>query len=250
MTIKIWNSTSGTVLKSFVIATGYSAYLRALGVFANGDIIAGNTNGLYLFDSNLLLKANNTNLNFVDSILVFSNGNFVVESMSKISIFDGPALNELISAPKSAVILTFLELPNGEFASGDVVSTITIRYSNLTIKKNLTGHSSGIDALTQLPNGDLVSGSWDKTIKIWDLNTGLVKKTLNGNSGAIYGLIALSNNLVISGSCDAPIKIWDLNSELVNKTFTSPTNCMSNMRNFLPGKFITSGETSIYIWSL
>ena len=41
---------------------------------------------------------------------------------------------------------------------------------NVTLKRTLNGHNDWVAALASLPNGDLVSGSYDKTIKIW--NTG------------------------------------------------------------------------------
>jgi WD40 repeat protein len=35
------------------------------------------------------------------------------------------------------------------------------------IKKTLKGHTSCVSALAVLPNGDLASGSWDTTIKVF-----------------------------------------------------------------------------------
>ena len=48
-----------------------------------------------------------------------------------------------------------------------------------------------------LDNGDLVSGSWDKTIKIWNVEDGTVKRTLAGGSWA-KSLIILENNCLIN----------------------------------------------------
>jgi WD40 repeat protein len=43
--------------------------------------------------------------------------------------------------------------------------------------KTLTGHSDWISSLAVLKSGDLASGSYDKTIKIWDSSTGSMKRT-------------------------------------------------------------------------
>ena len=43
-------------------------------------------------------------------------------------------------------------------------------FQNKLIKQTLIGHNSGVVALTTLSNGDLVSGSDDNTIKIWNGN--------------------------------------------------------------------------------
>ena len=42
--------------------------------------------------------------------------------------------------------------------------------------KTLSGHKAGVKALLTLANGNIVSASWDKTIKIW--NTSNIKKQL------------------------------------------------------------------------
>ena len=59
-------------------------------------------------------------------------------------------------------------------------------------------------------NQKLISGSNDKSIKIWDLETGQCLKTLKGHIGSILGLKSInSNNTIISVSSDKSIKQWN-----------------------------------------
>ncbi|MDD1417536.1 serine/threonine protein kinase, partial [Dolichospermum sp. ST_con] len=45
-----------------------------------------------------------------------------------------------------------------------------------------SGHAHAVKSLAFHPQGQiLASGSWDKTIKIWDINTGLALDTLTGH---------------------------------------------------------------------
>ena len=58
----------------------------------------------------------------------------------------------------------------------------------------------------------LISFSYNRKIKIWDIETGGLLKTLVGHEEWVTSLLILPNNKLISGSEDKTIKIWDLNS--------------------------------------
>jgi WD40 repeat protein len=76
------------------------------------------------------------------------------------------------------------------------------------VKSTLIGHNDSVCSLAVLQNGDLASGSWDNTIKIWDTNTGSLKRTLVGHTGYVWSLAVLQNGDLASGSWDNTIKIW------------------------------------------
>ncbi len=59
--------------------------------------------------------------------------------------------------------------------------------------------------LIQLRNRNLVSGSVDKTIKIWDIETCECIQTLTGHNDWINDLKELKNGNIISGSNDIKI---------------------------------------------
>ena len=73
----------------------------------------------------------------------------------------------------------------------------------------MTGHNNNVRALVELQNGDLASGSWDNSIKIWNSSTGLLKRTLIGHTSWVSSLAVLQNGHLASGSADRTIKIWD-----------------------------------------
>jgi hypothetical protein len=65
----------------------------------------------------------------------------------------------------------------------------------------------------------VVSGSVDKTVKIWDAGSGAYLKTLKGHSGSVRS-VAFSHDgtQVVSGSVDKTVKIWDAGSGACLKT--------------------------------
>ena len=49
----------------------------------------------------------------------------------------------------------------------------------MTIPKVLEGHTNSVFSIKKLPNNRLISCSRDKTIKLWDINTGECLRTFH-----------------------------------------------------------------------
>jgi len=69
-----------------------------------------------------------------------------------------------------------------------------------------------------LPSGDLASGAYDTTIKIWDSLTGSLKRTLTGHTDGVHALAMLKNGDLASCSDDKKLKIWDYNTGVLKMT--------------------------------
>ena len=83
--------------------------------------------------------------------------------------------------------------------------------------QTLEGHTNIVTSVA-ISGNKIVSGSYDKTVKIWGLNSGECLKTLRNVpfvQGHAYDVtsVAISGDKIISGSDDETIKIWDLNTE-------------------------------------
>ena len=96
--------------------------------------------------------------------------------------------------------------------SGDIVTLDGITGIRTAI---LPGHTDRVDALAFLPDGtSLVSGSNDKTIKLWDVQTGGLAKTFYGHTATVWSVSISANCTVIaSGSSDKTIRLWDIQTE-------------------------------------
>lgn len=55
----------------------------------------------------------------------------------------------------------------------------------------------------------IVSGSFDKTIKVWSLATGELERTLSDH-GSWVNSVAISGDKIVSGGGDNTIKMWQL----------------------------------------
>ena len=56
-------------------------------------------------------------------------------------------------------------------------------------KQTLSGHRGTVYSVALSPDGStLASGSYDHTIRLWDLHTGKLKRTLTGHTERIYSV--------------------------------------------------------------
>ena len=69
------------------------------------------------------------------------------------------------------------------------------------------GHELAVNSVSQAIKEEIVTGSWDGTAKIWDVETGKCKETLSGHAHAVTTL-TLPNGITITGSQDKKIRMW------------------------------------------
>lgn len=105
--------------------------------------------------------------------------------------------------------------------------------------KKLEGHTDWVISVFVLDNL-IISVSTDKTIKIWDINTGTCLKTLEGHNDCVTSVYLVKDNLIISGSWDYTIKIWNINSGDCLKTLEGHTNWIRSV--FVHDNLIISGS--------
>ncbi|KAM7105585.1 autophagy-related protein 16-1 isoform 5-T5 [Molossus nigricans] len=98
-------------------------------------------------------------------------------------------------------------------ASNDFASRIwTVDDSRL--RHTLTGHSGKVlSAKFLLDNARIVSGSHDRTLKLWDLRSKVCIKTVF--AGSSCNDIVCTEQCVMSGHFDKKIRFWDIRSETV-----------------------------------
>ena len=74
--------------------------------------------------------------------------------------------------------------------------------------KTLSGHGNEVYSVAFDSNDILASGSEDRTIKLWNKNTGDLLRTLSGHGYHVWSVAFDSNDILASGSWDSTIKIW------------------------------------------
>ncbi len=93
------------------------------------------------------------------------------------------------------------------------------------------GHEKEVTALAFSPDGELlVSGSADKTISFWDLETGQVRWESEGHYAAITKLVLnQQGNAVLSGSADSKAKGWRVPGGKLSGTFVGHLSAVNGV---------------------
>jgi WD40 repeat protein len=84
------------------------------------------------------------------------------------------------------------------------VSTIFPPKSSHAPVEVLKGHSYRVTSVCFSPNGKtMVSGSFDKTVRVWDVESGKELRELEGHSNIVTSVCFSPNGkTIVSGSCD------------------------------------------------
>ncbi len=184
-------------------------------------------------------------------VLIFSQQNKIKYSQSRLL---GYTVSKLVeegdgyTANKLA-----LELFNGDYPY-TVEAEIALRNASDANVFTLKGLTSGVNSVAYSPDGkDIVSSSWDGTIKLWSIATGECIKTFEGYTDAVTSVaFSPDGKHIVSGSYDKTIKLWSIATGECIKTFEGHTWVVTSVAFSPDGKDIVSSslDGTIKLWSI
>ncbi|XP_014974120.3 F-box and WD repeat domain containing protein 10B isoform X2 [Macaca mulatta] len=112
------------------------------------------------------------------------------------------------------------------YSGGDLIAVSSNRKIHLldiiqgkVIPVEFRGHAGSVRALFLCEEENfLLSGSYDLSIRYWDLKSGACTRIFGGHQGTIT-CIDLCKNRLVSGGKDCQVKVWDVDTGKCLKTF-------------------------------
>ena len=191
-------------------------------------------NSITQIQSNSLNITNLEELNFLSAKHLFSN-------KSKLQTNSKFILNNILTN----------ETPSLQINYDFSLQNTNNKYSPFSLDKNITGHTDKVITIIQLQNGNLATGSYDQTIRFWNISSlkEIEDKRINEN-GYVLTLLEMDSNCLLSGTSDNTISCWDINTKRLINTYYGHelwVNCLVKLNN---AQFAScSNDYSIRIWN-
>ena len=92
----------------------------------------------------------------------------------------------------------------------------------------LEGHTHYVASVAFSPDGtQIVSGSWDNTVRLWNVQSREQIATLEGHYGGVRSVaFSPDGNYIVSGSRDNTVRLWNVQSRDQIATLKGPTDEM------------------------
>ena len=84
------------------------------------------------------------------------------------------------------------------------------------VPQGARGAYASVSGVALTPDGHKgISGSGDKTVRVWDLESGECIKVLKGHTDSVFDVALTPDGLKgISGSSDKTVRVWELDSHI------------------------------------
>jgi WD40 repeat protein len=117
----------------------------------------------------------------------------------------------------------------------------------------LVGHSDWVRAVAFSPDGNYaISASHDKTLKVWNWQTGQEVRTLEGHSDWVRAVaFSPDGNYAISASHDKTLKVWNWQTGQVVRTLEGHSDWVSAVAFSPDGNYAISAsrDQSLKVWN-
>ncbi len=120
------------------------------------------------------------------------------------------------------------------------------------LRHTLRGHTGVICRIAWSPDGHtLASPSDDKTIRLWDANTGELRRELEGHSGSVYSVAwSPDGRKLASASQDKTVRLWDATTAELRDTLKGHSDQVWSLAWSPDGRTLASAsqDKTVRLW--
>jgi WD40 repeat protein len=268
--LKLWDAKSGRVLRTL---KGHSNKISAVAFSPDGRIIVSGSedNTIKLWDAatGRELRTLSGDIDVVSAVAFAPNGRTIVSASAlTLKLWDA-ANGRVLHILKGHTVSIFAAAfsPDGRTIVSGGYDTTLILWDAATgrLLRTLKGHGKGdndryaadkygVNSVAFSPDGGtIVSGSKDRTLKLWDAATGRELRTFIGHLDSVTSVAFSPDGRIIgSGSEDNTIKLWDAATGRELRTLVGHMNSVNSVTFSSEGRQIVSGgeDGTVRLWDL
>ena len=130
----------------------------------------------------------------------------------------------------------------------------TIESINWSCEKTILGHEGNVTCVCFSPDGKvIVSGSDDKTLRLWDLQGNQIGRPFQGHGDSVWSVaFSPDGKAIVSGGAEETLRLWDLQGNQIRQPFLGHGSWVNSVAFSPDGKTIISGsgDNTLRLWDL
>jgi WD40 repeat protein len=116
------------------------------------------------------------------------------------------------------------------------------------------GHTNQVSSVAFGKSGRFaLSGSWDNTVKLWEVESGKCLRTFSGHTNSVTSAVLSTDaRFVLSGSTDKTLRLWEVSSGRCLRIFTGNSGWVNAVALTHNSRYALSGseDKKIKLWNV